>query len=97
MEDSVSVAKPSVAEDSVGEEDIEEESVGVGGKYWRSVLKIFECGESSIVEDILCWGKLIPSTTLSDLYRGEAGLLHRLTLKCSYRLANGGKCSRTWV
>lgn len=66
MEDSVSIAETSVAEDTFGE-DVGEESVGVGGKYSRSVLKISGCGESSIVEHILYWGKLLPSTTLSDL------------------------------
>ncbi len=66
MGDSVSNAETSVAEDTIGE-DVGEESVGVGGKYSRSVLKTFECGESSIVEVILYLGKLFPSTTLSDL------------------------------
>ena len=66
MEDSISVAETSGAEDSIGE-DVGEDSVGVGGKYSRSVLKIFGSGESSMVEDILCSGKLLPSTTLSDV------------------------------
>ena len=66
MEDSVSIAETSGAEDSVGE-DVGEDSVGVGGKYSRSVLKIFGSGESSIVEDILCVGQVLPSATLSDL------------------------------
>ena len=66
MEDSVSIAETSGAEDSVGE-DVGEDSVGVGGKYSRSVLKIFGSGESSIVEDILCVGQVLPSAILSDL------------------------------
>ena len=66
MEDSVSIAETSGAEDSIGE-DVGEDSVGVGGKYSRSVLKIFGSGESSIVEDILCVGQVLPSAILSDL------------------------------
>ena len=65
MEDSISVAETSGAEDSIGE-DVGEDSVGVGGKYSRSFLKIFGCGESSIVEDILYLGKVLPSTKLSN-------------------------------
>ena len=66
MEGTVSIAETSGAEDSVGE-DVGEDSVGVGGKYSRSVLKIFGTGESSIVEDILCVGQVLPSAILSDL------------------------------
>ena len=47
--------------------DVGENSVGVGGKYSRSVLKLFGSGESSIVEDILPLGQVISSTILSDI------------------------------
>ena len=66
MEDSISVAVTSGAEDSMGE-DVGEDSVGVGGKYSRSVLKIFGSGESSMVEDILPLSRVIPSSTLSHV------------------------------
>ena len=69
MKDSISVAETSGAEDSMGD-DIGEDSVGVGGKYSRSVLKIFGSGESSMVEDILPLGQVIPSLTLSHVLGG---------------------------
>ena len=80
MEGSVSIAETSGAEGSIGE-DVGVDSVGVGGKYSRSFLKIFGCGESSIVEDILYLGTVLPSTVLSDFPRTEAGNLHMLTLE----------------
>ena len=74
MEDSVSISETSAAEDSVGE-DVGEESVGVGGKYGRSVLKIFGCGKSSLGEDILCPGCcfLLQHSAISK--GGGAGIL----------------------
>lgn len=72
MEDSISVAEASGAEDSIGE-DVGEDSVGVGGKYSRSVLRIFGFGESSIAEDILYLEKCSLLQHLAVCRRGSVG------------------------
>ena len=67
MEGSVSIPKTSVGG------DVGEDSVGVGGKYWRSVLKIFGCGKSNLGEDILCLGCCFLLQHSASCKGGEAG------------------------
>lgn len=89
MEDSVSISEASVGD------DVGEESVGVGGKYGRSVLKIFGCRKSSLGEDILCLGRCLLLQHLASRKGGGAGILRMVTLESPYRRGSAYKITMT--